>query len=106
VGGPLGVQEAGTELATNSKLVDGLNKDWDKQNAQVKNGFTIIGISGAPTPGPGGVSDGDGFMPVKSLGMPGAETVVLKGADPTPVAHLMEVGYSGVIDEVQKRLGQ
>jgi len=105
VGGPLGVKEAGTELALNSKMVDGLNAHWDRQNSQVKNGFTIVGISGAPTPGAGGISDGDGFMQVKSLGMPGAETVVLKGADPTPVAHLMEVGYSGVIDEVQKRLG-
>jgi len=31
---------------------------------------------------------------------------VLKGSDPTPVAHLMQVGYSGVIAEVQKRLAQ
>ncbi len=63
-----------------------------------------MGISGAPTPGRGGVRDGDGFMQVDDLGLPNASTVVLRGVDPTPVAHLMEVGYSGVIAEVQKRL--
>ncbi len=105
VGAPLGVKDAGRELEMNAQLVNQLNQSWDKQQGQVAKGVTIIGITGAPTPGPGGLSDGDGFMPIDSVGMPGAETVTLKGADPTPIAHLMEVGYSGVIDEVQKRLG-
>jgi hypothetical protein len=104
IGQPLGVQQAGHELAVGSSLVNDLNTTWDRQRAQA-NAFTVIGVSGAPTAGPGGVSDGDGFMPVKDLPLPGAQTVVLKGADPTPVAHLMEVAYSGVIAEVDKRLG-
>jgi uncharacterized alpha/beta hydrolase family protein len=106
VGAPLGVDKAGTELEIGSPLVKQLNDDWGTQRSQVKGDVTIIGISGAPTPGQGGLSNGDGFMPVNQLGMPNANTVVLKGSDPTPVAHLMEVGYSGVIAEVQKRLGQ
>ncbi len=105
VGGPLGVKDAGHQLELDAGLVNQLNQSWDRQKGQVAKGVTIIGIGGAPTPGKHGISDGDGFMPLNSVGMPGAETVTLKGADPTPVAHLMEVGYSGVIDEVQKRLG-
>lgn len=106
VGRPIGVEKAGTELEIGSPLVKHLNDDWAKQRGQVKGNVTIVGISGAPTPGQGGLSNGDGFMPVNQLGMPNANTIVLKGSDPTPVAHLMEVGYSGVIAEVQKRLGQ
>jgi uncharacterized alpha/beta hydrolase family protein len=105
VGGVAGVQQAGQELAMGAPLVNQLNQTWDRQRAQVQGDVTIIGVSGAPTPGPGGISDGDGFMPVNQLSMPKATTVVLKGADPTPVAHLMEVAYSGVIAEVQKKLG-
>lgn len=105
VGGPLGVEKAGAELEVGSGLVKRLNDDWPNQQKQLK-GVTVIGISGAPTPGPGGVSNGDGFMPVRDLPLPGATTVVLRGADPTPVAHLMEVAYSGVIAEVQKKLAQ
>ncbi len=104
VGRPIGVEKAGTELEIGSPLVKHLNDDWANQRGQVKGNVTIVGISGAPTPGQGGLSNGDGFMPVNQLGMANANTVVLKGSDPTPVAHLMEVGYSGVIAEVQKRL--
>ncbi|MCC6335739.1 MAG: alpha/beta hydrolase [Myxococcales bacterium] len=103
VGGVLGVEEAGQELEIGSKLVGQLNQTWDRQRAQVK-AVTIVGISGAPTMGQGGLGDGDGFMRVKDLPLPHADTVVLRGADPSPVAHLMEVAYSGVIAEVQKRL--
>jgi uncharacterized alpha/beta hydrolase family protein len=104
VGRPLGVEKAGTELEIGSPLVKRLNDGWAQQRGQVKGDVTIVGISGAPTPGQSGVSNGDGFMPVNQLGMANANTIVLKGSDPTPVAHLMEVGYSGVIAEVQKRL--
>jgi pimeloyl-ACP methyl ester carboxylesterase len=104
VGGPLGVQKAGAQLDLDSGLVKRLNDSWPAQRSQVSGDVTIVGISGAPTPGRGGLRDGDGFMQVDDLGMPNANTVVLKGADPTAAAHLMEVGYSGVIGEVQKRL--
>lgn len=105
VGGVLGVEQAGEELEIGSRLVGQLNQTWERQRAQLA-GVTIVGISGAPTMGRGGVSDGDGFMRVKDLPLPKAETVVLRGADPTPVAHLMEVAYSGVIAEVQQRLAR
>lgn len=105
VGGVAGVEKAGQELALGSKLVEDLNARWEGQRGQVK-GATIIGISGAPTPGPGGISTGDGFMPVRDLPLPNSELVVLKGSDPTPVAHLAEVAYSGVIAEVQSRLAR
>lgn len=105
IGRPLGVEKAGTQLEVGSGLVKRLNDDWPTQQKQLK-GVTIIGVSGAPTAGPGGVSNGDGFMPLRDLPLPGATMVVLRGADPTPVAHLMEVAYSGVIAEAQKKLGQ
>jgi hypothetical protein len=105
-GAPLGVKQAGQELAMGSPLVKRLNDNWNDQKDQVKGQVTIIGVSGAPTAGEGGIGDGDGFMRVKDLGMPGAETVVLRGVDPTPVAHLSETAYSGVIDEVQRRLAK
>ena len=92
VGRPLGVEKAGTELEIGSPLVKQLNDDWAAQRNQVKGNVTIVGISGAPTPGQGGLSNGDGFMPVNQLNMANANTVVLKGSDPTPIAHLMEVG--------------
>ena len=106
VGRPIGVEKAGTELEIGSPLVKHLNDAWATQRSQVKGNVTILGISGAPTPGQGGLSNGDGFMPVNQLAMADANTIVLKGTDPTPIAHLMEVGYSGVIAEVQKRLAQ
>jgi hypothetical protein len=105
IGGPLGVKEAGSELKIGSPLVAQLNATWDSQRAQAKN-VSIIGVGGAPTVGPKGLTNGDGFMPVDQLSMPGAETVVLEGADPTPVAHLMEIAYSGVLGEIDKRLSR
>ncbi|MBS1151035.1 MAG: hypothetical protein H6Q89_2733, partial [Myxococcaceae bacterium] len=91
VGRPIGVEKAGTELEIGSPLVQHLNDGWAGQRNQVKGDVTILGISGAPTPGKGGVSNGDGFMPVNQLDMANAHTIVLKGSDPTPVAHLMQV---------------
>lgn len=105
VGGPIGVGEAGSELKMSSPLVNGLNQTWERQREQAK-AVTIIGVGGAPTVGPHGITNGDGFMPVDQLAMPKAETVVLQGADPTPVAHLMEIAYSGVLGEIDKRLAR
>ncbi len=106
VGRPIGVEKAGAELEMGSPQIKRLNDTWAGQRSQVKGLVTIVGISGAPTPGQGGLSNGDGFMPVNQLDLPNARIIVLKGSDPTPLAHLMEVGYSGVIAEVQKRLAQ
>jgi hypothetical protein len=105
VGGPLGLGDAGRELKLASPLVTSLNATWDQQREQAK-AFTIIGVGGAPTIGPNGLTNGDGFMAVDQLALPKAETVVLRGADPTPVAHLMEIGYSGVLGEIDQRLAR
>lgn len=106
IGGVVGLDEAGTALELNSRLVKDLNTRWDAQRAQVGGAVSIIGVSGAPTVDTTGVHTGDGFVTARTLGRPNAELVVLRGADPTPVAHLLEVGYSGVIAEVQARLAR
>ena len=104
VGGPMGVQKAGKELAVGSPLIDMLNKNWDQQRGQIHGDITIIAVSGAPTPSQHGITDGDGYMPVDQAAMPGADTVVLRGLDPTAIAHLREVEYSGVIGAVEDGL--
>jgi len=105
VGGVAGLSKAGGELAVGSKLVDSLNANWRRQSDQVKNGITIVGLKGAPTASPNGLVDGDGYMPAASVAMPGAKTVFLQGVDPTPLMHLWEVHYSGVINTVDQVLG-
>ena len=101
---------AAGELAVGSALNQRLNANWDAQRAQVKDGVTTIAITGAPTLGPGGLfgtklEDGDGFMPVKDVAMPGARAIQMQGPHRTPAAHLWEVQYSGVINAAMKELG-
>ena len=104
VGAPLGLKQAGGELAVGSSLVDNLNQNWSNQLGQMKGGLTIVGLKGAPTASPEGLVDGDGYMPADSVGMPGAKTVMLQGVNPTPLMHLWEVHYSGVINTVDQAL--
>ncbi len=96
------VDDAARELAVGSSMVNELNKTWERQRSQVAGGVTIIGISGAPTLGPkkGVFEDGDGYMPTAQLPMPGARTVIHEGPHNTPLAHLWEVQYSGVVNDV------
>ncbi len=105
-GGLVGVKKAAGELGIGDPLVKHLDATWDRQRAQIAADVTVIAISGAPTAGPGGIQTGDGFVQVDEIDMPKSKTVVLKGADPTPIAHLKEVGYSGVINHVGAALGQ
>lgn len=105
VGQPMGLDKAGGELAVGSPLINGLNQRWNRQRDQVKGGVTIIGLTGAPTASPNGLVDGDGYMPIDAVGMPGAKLVTLPGVDPTPLMHLWEVHYSGVINSVDQVLG-
>lgn len=106
VGHPLKLDDASRELGIGDPLVKHLDQTWDQQRAQVKGEVTIIAISGAPTLGPGGVQTGDGYVQVDELDIKNTNKVVLRGADPTPIAHLKEVGYSGVVNEVAKALGK
>ncbi|MBL8951551.1 MAG: hypothetical protein JNK82_12290 [Myxococcaceae bacterium] len=112
VGGVLGLKEASDQLGIGDDLVKHLDAAWPKARAQIGGDVNIIGISGAPTLGPKGKNGelgfqtGDGYVQADELGLPGAKVKVLKGADPTPIAHLKEVGYSGVVNEVQRILGQ
>lgn len=111
VGGPLGLKEASDQLGLGDALVKHLDQAWPKALAQIGGGVNIIGVSGAPTLGPTGkdgklgFQTGDGYVQIDELALPGANVKVLKGADPTPIAHLKEVGYSGVVNEVQRVLG-
>jgi pimeloyl-ACP methyl ester carboxylesterase len=101
VGAPVkNVDDAARELAVGSKMIEGLNATWDHQRGQVKNGITIIGTTGTPTlgPKPGMFEDGDGYMPTAQLAMPGAKTVLMEGPHNTPLAHLWQVQYSGVVN--------
>jgi uncharacterized alpha/beta hydrolase family protein len=106
VGGPLHLTEASKQLGIGDPLVKHLDQTWDSQRAQVKGDVTIIAISGAPTMGPGGIQTGDGYVQVDELDIKGTNKVVLHGADPTPIAHLKEVGYTGVVNEVSAALGK
>ncbi|MFO0599961.1 MAG: alpha/beta hydrolase [Myxococcaceae bacterium] len=109
VGDPLkNVDDAGRELAVGSKLVNDLNVNWDRQKNQVPGGFTIVGTTGTPTLGPekGLFEDGDGYMPSKQLPMPGAKLVLMEGPHNTPLAHLWQVQYSGVVNAAMGVLGQ
>lgn len=106
IGKPLGLKQAGAELAMHSPLIDMLNRRWAHQRGQISGHITIIAVGGAPTVGAHGLTDGDGYMPVNEASMPGADTIVLQGFDKTPVAHLREVEYSGVIEEVQQALAR
>ncbi len=106
VGKPIGLDKAGAELAMGSKLIELLNKTWDHQRDQITGHITIVAIGGAPTIGPKGITDGDGYMAANQAGMAGAETVYLHGLDKTAVAHLREVEYSGVISVVQEALAR
>lgn len=105
-GGLIGVKKAAGELGIGDPLVKHLDSTWDKQRAQIATDVTVIAISGAPTAGPGGIQDGDGFVQIDEIDLAKAKTVVLHGANPTPLAHLKEVGYSGVINQVGAALGQ
>lgn len=109
VGDPLkNVDDAAGELAVGSKLIDGLNSTWDRQRAQVSGGVTIIGTTGTPTLGPkkGLFEDGDGYMPTAQLDLPGAKTVLMEGPHNTPLAHLWQVQYSGVVNAAFDVLGR
>lgn len=109
VGQPVkNVDDAARELAVGSKLVAKLNDSWDKQRGQLPGGVTIIGTTGTPTLGPkkGLFEDGDGYMPSAQLAMPGAKTVLMEGPHNTPLAHLWQVQYSGVVNAAFDVLGQ
>lgn len=109
VGQPVkNVDDAARELAVGSKLVNGLNATWERQKAQLPGGVTIIGTTGTPTLGPkkGVFEDGDGYMPSAQLPMPGAKTVLMEGPHNTPLAHLWQVQYPGVVNAAFEVLGQ
>ena len=109
VGNPVkNVDDAARELAVGSKMINDLNTNWDRQRSQVAGGFTIVGTSGTPTLGPkkGIFEDGDGYMPTAGLAMPGAKTVVMEGPHNTPLAHLWQVQYSGVVNSAMGVLGR
>ena len=109
VGNPVkNVDDASRELGVGSKMINDLNVTWDRQRAQIPGGVTIIGTTGTPTLGPkkGVFEDGDGYMPSAQLDMPGAKTVRMEGPHNTPLAHLWQVQYSGVVNAAFDALGQ
>lgn len=109
VGNPVkNVDDAARELAVGSKMINDLNTTWDRQRTQVAGSITIIGTTGTPTLGPrkGVFEDGDGYMPSAQLDMPGAKTVRMEGPHNTPLAHLWQVQYSGVVNAAFDALGR
>ncbi|MFZ5440639.1 MAG: esterase/lipase family protein [Myxococcota bacterium] len=108
VGEPLkNVDDAARELAVGAPMIDQLNARWEQQRAQIPGGVTIIGTTGTPTLGPkkGVFEDGDGYMPSAQLDLPGAKTVRMEGPHNTPLAHLWQVQYSGVVNAAMAVLG-
>ena len=109
VGNPVkNVDDASRELSVGSKMINGLNTNWERQRSQVAGGVTIIGTTGTPTLGPekGVFEDGDGYMPSAQRDMPGAKTVRMGGPHNTPLAHLWQVQYSGVVNAAFDVLGK
>lgn len=109
IGDPIkNVDDAARELAVGSTMINDLNTNWDRQKGQIPGGITIIGTTGTPTLGPkkGVFEDGDGYMPTAQLAMPGAKTVLMEGPHNTPLAHLWQVQYSGVVNAAMDVLGQ
>lgn len=109
VGQPVkNVDDAARELAVGSALVNRLNERWARQQQQLPGGVTIIGTTGTPTLGPkkGLFEDGDGYMPSAQLAMPGAKTVLMEGPHDTPLAHLWQVQYAGVVNAAFDVLGR
>lgn len=109
VGDPIkNVDDAARELAVGSTLINDLNTHWDRQKSQLPGGVTIIGTTGTPTLGPkkGVFEDGDGYMPTAQLAMPGARLVLMEGPHNTPLAHLWQVQYSGVVNAAMDVLGK
>ncbi|HEY1087850.1 MAG TPA: alpha/beta hydrolase [Archangium sp.] len=109
VGNPIkNVDDAARELAVGSKMINDLNATWDQQRAQLPGGVTIIGTTGTPTLGPkkGVFEDGDGYMPTAQLDLPNAKTVLMEGPHNTPLAHLWQVQYSGVVNAAFDVLGR
>ena len=104
LGGVLGLTDASEELGVGAKLVERLDGTWDQQRAQIAGKVTVVAVTGAPTLEPGGVHDGDGYTSPARAAKPNAELVVLRGSNPTPLAHFNEVGYSGVINAVADAL--
>lgn len=109
VGDPIkNVDDAARELAVGSPLIEHLNQTWDAQRAQLPGGVTIIGTTGTPTLGPkkGLFEDGDGYMPSAQLAMPGAKLQTMEGPHNTPLAHLWQVQYAGVVNAAFDVLGR
>ncbi len=106
LGGLLGLDDAAAELSVGAELVERLDARWDAQRAQIKGQVTVVAVTGAPTVEPGGIRDGDGYTSPVRAAKPNAELVVVRGANPTPLAHLNEVGYTGVINAVADALSR
>jgi hypothetical protein len=102
------IEHAAGELAVGSKMINDLNATWDRQRDQIPGGITTSGTTGTPTLGPakGAFEDGDGYMPSAQLDMPGATTVRMEGPHNTPLAHLWQVQYSGVVNAAFDVLGK
>lgn len=107
VGDPFkNVDEAAGELAVGAELVEQLHERWARQRDQVRGGVTLVGTTGTPTlgPAPGLTEDGDGFMPTAQLALPGAKLVLMEGPHKTPLAHLWQIQYSGVVNATMDAL--
>ena len=109
--------KASEEMRIGSEYTDKLNGRFDVQRDQM-NKLTVIATDGAPTVGPGGLrgGDGDGFVEPEQAALPGAKNLLLsskagaswgrRALDATPINHLQQVGFTGVINFVGEALTQ
>jgi hypothetical protein len=106
-GALLGMRTAASELAEGSPMMSELAAAREAIDAKIEGPRVDVQIEGAPTPrlrGRPHIATGDGFVATRWMKRPGARTLVLRGLDPLPTAHLYEIRYSGVIKTIEEAL--
>jgi hypothetical protein len=108
-GALLGMRKAAAELAERSPFLARLDAARETIDARIEGPRLDIALEGAVplTPkifGKPHVGRGDGYVQSADVSRPGARTLLMRGVDPTPLNHLRQIGYSGVIKAIEDEL--
>lgn len=109
IGGLMGMRKAAGELAERSPFLARLDASRELIDARIEGPRLDIALEGAVplTPkifGKPKLGRGDGFVQSADVSRPGARTIIMRGIDPTPLNHLKQIGYSGVIKAIEDEL--
>ncbi|HUS63594.1 MAG TPA: hypothetical protein VMZ28_03585 [Kofleriaceae bacterium] len=109
IGGLMGMRKAAGELAERSPFLARLDASRELIDARIEGPRLDIALEGAIplTPkifGTPKLGRGDGFVQSADASRTGARTLIMRGIDPTPLNHLKQIGYSGVIKAIEDEL--